>query len=141
MPQHLQMRARLRTNSFQNSFYLISAICTFPVLTSDSTDDMAEPLRNPLISSKPSDSGLTVSLHPLVLLTVSDQVTRQAVRKQKGPVAGALLGQQKGREITAEHAFPVALVRGSEGRWQFNYDWMETRIQQCEFVDAVYGAT
>ena len=97
---------------------------------------MAEPSSNPLISSKPSESGLTVSLHPLVLLTVSDQVTRSSVRKQKGPVAGALLGQHRGREITAEYAFPVALVRGSEGRWQFNYDWMETRIQQCKFMKA-----
>ncbi len=96
---------------------------------------MAEPSSNPFVSSKPSESGLTVSLHPLVLLTVSDQVTRQSVRKQKTPVAGALLGQQRGREITAEHAFPVALV-GAEGRWQFNYEWMETRIQQCEMANA-----
>lgn len=94
---------------------------------------MAEPSHNPLISSKPSDSGLTVLVHPLVLLTVSDQVTRHSVRKEKGPIAGALLGQQKGREITAEHAFPVALQQGPEGRWQFQYDWMETRIQQCKF--------
>lgn len=93
---------------------------------------MVEVSSNPLVSLKPSESGLSVSLHPLVLLTVSDQVTRQSVRKQKGPVAGALLGQQRGREITAEHAFPVALVRGPEGRWQFNYDWMEMRIQQCQ---------
>ncbi|KAJ9612014.1 hypothetical protein H2200_003609 [Cladophialophora chaetospira] len=95
---------------------------------------MAEPSGNPLVSSKPSESGLTISLHPLVLLTVSDQVTRQSVRKQKDPVVGALLGQQKGREITAEHAFPVALVRGSEGQWKFNYEWMETRIQQYKDV-------
>lgn len=94
---------------------------------------MAESSRNHLISSRPSESGLTVSLHPLVLLTISDQVTRHSVRKQHGPVAGALLGQQRGREITAEHAFPVALVKGREGQWQFNYDWMETRIQQCNF--------
>lgn len=93
---------------------------------------MAQTSQNPLISAKPSDSDLTVSLHPLVLLTVSDQITRQSVRKQQGPVAGALLGQQKGREITAEHAFPVALVEASEGQWRFNEEWMETRIQQCE---------
>lgn len=93
---------------------------------------MSEPTDNLLISSKPSESGLSVSLHPLVLLTVSDQVTRHAVRQQQGPVAGALLGQQKGREITAEYAFPVLLVKTSEGQWQFDYDWMETRIQQCK---------
>ncbi|ETI23143.1 hypothetical protein G647_04940 [Cladophialophora carrionii CBS 160.54] len=95
---------------------------------------MAEPSSNPLISSRPSESGLTVSLHPLALLTVSDQVTRHSVRKQEGPVAGALLGQQRGREITVEHAFPAALVEGPDGRWQFNYEWMGTRIQQYKDV-------
>ncbi|EXJ86417.1 hypothetical protein A1O3_03368 [Capronia epimyces CBS 606.96] len=95
---------------------------------------MAQPTGNPLLSSKPSDSGLSVSLHPLVLLSVSDQVTRHSVRKQSGPVAGALLGQQTGREITAEHAFPVALVKSPEGHWRFNAEWMETRIQQYKDV-------
>ncbi|EXJ62999.1 hypothetical protein A1O7_03443 [Cladophialophora yegresii CBS 114405] len=95
---------------------------------------MAEPSSNPLISSKPSESGLTVSLHPLALLTVSDQVTRHSVRKQEGPVAGALLGQQRGREITVEHAFPASLVKGPDGRWLFNYEWMGTRIQQYKDV-------
>ncbi|KIX93731.1 uncharacterized protein Z520_10637 [Fonsecaea multimorphosa CBS 102226] len=91
---------------------------------------MADPSKNPLLSSRPSESDLTVSLHPLVLLTISDQVTRHSVRKQPGPVAGALLGQQRGREITVEHAFPAALVRSPEGQWRFNFEWMETRIQQ-----------
>ncbi|OAP56763.1 hypothetical protein AYL99_08875 [Fonsecaea erecta] len=91
---------------------------------------MAEPSTNPLLSSKPSENDLAVSLHPLVLLTISDQVTRHSVRKQSGPVAGALLGQRKGREITVEHAFPAALVRHEEGPWRFNLEWMETRIQQ-----------
>ncbi|EXJ80223.1 hypothetical protein A1O1_08365 [Capronia coronata CBS 617.96] len=95
---------------------------------------MAQPTDNPLLSSKPSDSGLSVSLHPLVLLTVSDQVTRHSVRKQSGPVAGALLGQQIGRQITAEHAFPVALVHSAKGQWRFNVEWMETRIQQYKDV-------
>ncbi|KAL2428947.1 COP9 signalosome complex subunit 6 [Exophiala dermatitidis] len=95
---------------------------------------MAQPTDNPLVSSKPSDSGLSVSLHPLVLLTVSDQVTRHSVRQQAGPVAGALLGQQIGRQITAEHAFPVSLVKIPEGQWRFNAEWMETRIQQYKDV-------
>ncbi|KIW17358.1 hypothetical protein PV08_04550 [Exophiala spinifera] len=95
---------------------------------------MAEPPKNELISSKPSDSGLTVSLHPLVLLTISDHVTRHSVRNQKGPVAGALLGQQTGREITAEHAYPTDLVQNLEGEWEFNILWMESRTQQYRDV-------
>jgi hypothetical protein len=102
--------------------------------------NMADASPNLLVSAKPSESGLTVSLHPLVLLTVSDQVTRQSTRKLQGPVAGALLGQQKGREITAEHAFPVALEKGPHGRWQFDFEWMTQRIQQCEFRSQPYDS-
>jgi COP9 signalosome complex subunit 6 len=44
-------------------------------------------------------------LHPLVLLTISDYITRHTLRQQEGPIVGALLGQQNGREVTIEHAF------------------------------------
>ncbi|KIW47407.1 uncharacterized protein PV06_00104 [Exophiala oligosperma] len=95
---------------------------------------MAEEFKNPLISSKPSDSGLSVSLHPLALLTISDHVTRHSVRNQKGPIVGALLGQQTGREVTAEHAYPTDLVKTQEGGWEFNISWMEARTQQYKDV-------
>jgi len=95
---------------------------------------MTDTAENPLLSSKPSDTGLFVSLHPLVLLTVSDHVIRHSVRKQKGPIAGALLGQQKGREITAEYAFATDLVQNAEGHWLFNAAWMEERIQHCKWI-------
>lgn len=65
---------------------------------------MAAKSSNPLVSSQKS-SQLQAILHPLVLLTVSDYITRHTLRKQEGPVIGALLGQQNGREITIEHAF------------------------------------
>lgn len=88
---------------------------------------------NPLVSEKPSDSGTTVSLHPLVLLTASDQITRHRVRGESQPVVGVLLGQQKGREITIEHAFAAALETSDDGKYQFKHDWLEQRTQQCEF--------
>jgi COP9 signalosome complex subunit 6 len=59
---------------------------------------------NHLISSQ-SNSELQVVLHPLVLLAISDYITRHTLRAQSGPIVGALLGQQNGREITIEHAF------------------------------------
>ncbi|ORY65214.1 COP9 signalosome-like protein subunit 6 [Pseudomassariella vexata] len=68
-------------------------------------------MENPLISSqKSSDSGLQAVLHPLVLLTISDYITRHTLRDQQGPIVGALLGQQNGREITIEHAFECATI-------------------------------
>ena len=69
---------------------------------------MAVDEQNPLLSTqKPTDSGLHVALHPLVLLTISDYITRHTLRNQTTPIIGALLGQQNGREITIEHAFEV----------------------------------
>ncbi|KOS17879.1 COP9 signalosome complex subunit 6 [Escovopsis weberi] len=65
---------------------------------------MDAPGISPLVSSQKS-SQLQAVLHPLVLLTISDYITRHTLRQMKGPVIGALLGQQNSREITIEHAF------------------------------------
>ncbi|EDN06324.1 predicted protein [Histoplasma mississippiense (nom. inval.)] len=70
---------------------------------------------NPLISLKSSDSGLQILLHPLVLLNISDHVTRHFVRQEKGPIVGALIGQQKGRTISLEHVFECNVVTASNG--------------------------
>lgn len=87
---------------------------------------------NPLISTqKTSDAGLQVALHPLVLLTISDYITRHTLRQQKGPVVGALLGQQNGREITIEHAFECLLKDGKD-EVTLDQAWFEERLQQSE---------
>lgn len=89
-----------------------------------------EPTPNPLLSAqKSSDSGLQVALHPLVLLTISDYITRHTLRQQDGPIVGALLGQQNGREITIEHAFDCLLLE-VEGEMILNQAWFEDRLQQ-----------
>lgn len=86
----------------------------------------------PLVSSKTSDSGLQVLLHPLVLLTISDHITRHHVRKQEGPILGALLGQQKGREISLEHAFECNTVKGGDAyEILLHQTWFEERLKQC----------
>lgn len=85
---------------------------------------------NPLLSTqKSTDSGLQVALHPLVLLTISDYITRHTLRQQTGPIVGALLGQQNGREITIEHAFDCRLME-SEGDVVLHKVWFEERLQQ-----------
>jgi COP9 signalosome complex subunit 6 len=87
---------------------------------------------NPLISTqKSSDTSLQVALHPLVLLTISDYITRHTLRQQKGPIVGALLGQQNGREITIEHAFDCLLVE-IDDEVILNKAWFEERLQQSE---------
>ncbi|RYP71813.1 hypothetical protein DL769_004619 [Monosporascus sp. CRB-8-3] len=89
---------------------------------------------NPLISSqKSSDSGLQAVLHPLVLLTISDYVTRHALRGQTGPIVGALIGQQNGREITIEHAFECATLAKDE-EVILNADWFTQRLDQMRQI-------
>ncbi|KAH9887835.1 hypothetical protein F4778DRAFT_756371 [Xylariomycetidae sp. FL2044] len=87
---------------------------------------------NPLISSqKSSDSGLQAVLHPLVLLTISDYITRHTLRNQPGPVVGALLGQQNGREVTIEHAFECATV-AKDGLVLLDSAWFAKRLDQMK---------
>lgn len=93
--------------------------------------------QNPLISFKSSDSGLHVHLHPLVLLNISDHITRHGVRQQKGPIVGALLGQQQGRTITLEHVFDCRLITGSNGQVLLHQSFFEERLQQCIYMQSL----
>ncbi|KAI2469353.1 hypothetical protein F4781DRAFT_394490 [Annulohypoxylon bovei var. microspora] len=89
---------------------------------------------NPLVSSqKSSDSGLQAVLHPLVLLTISDYITRHTLRSQEGPIVGALIGQQNGREITIEHAFECA-TQEANGDIILNPDWFTQRLDQMKTI-------
>ncbi|PHH85219.1 hypothetical protein CDD83_747 [Cordyceps sp. RAO-2017] len=74
---------------------------------------MASQASNPLMSSQKS-SQLETVLHPLVLLAISDYITRHTLREQQGPIVGALLGQQNGREITIEHVFDCHTLAAPE---------------------------
>ncbi|CDM29436.1 hypothetical protein DTO013E5_5225 [Penicillium roqueforti] len=87
-----------------------------------------------LVSQKSSDSGLHIQLHPLVLLTVSDQITRHAARQQHGPIIGALLGQQNGREITLEQTFECPVTCGLNDEIILPAAWFEERLQQFKDV-------
>lgn len=101
---------------------------------------MTEASDNPLVSSSTSDSSLSVQLHPLVLLTISDYITRHTVRGQQGPIIGAIIGQQNGREVSMEHAFECKLktdgrtgepLMDAEGRVTLDEDWFAQRLEQC----------
>jgi COP9 signalosome complex subunit 6 len=93
---------------------------------------MAAAQDNSLLSAQKSDSGLHVALHPLVLLTISDYITRHTLRQQKDAIVGALLGQQNGREITVEHAFECRMMGG--GSPSLDEEWFSVRLQQSELA-------
>ena len=82
-------------------------------------------LTNSLLSSNKSDSLTQVQLHPLVILTVSDYVTRHALRQQKGPIVGAIIGAHNGRDITMEHAFECKLAARADGEVIMDAEWFE----------------
>ncbi|KAL4870564.1 hypothetical protein BDV12DRAFT_165828 [Aspergillus spectabilis] len=90
-----------------------------------------------LLSQKSSDSGLHLQLHPLVLLTISDHITRHAARSQQGPIIGALLGQHNGRAITVEHAFECSVIEGPDGEAQLPNEWFVDRVKQFKDVHKV----
>ncbi len=94
---------------------------------------MSDPPLNPLVSDQPSSGGFKVALHPLVLLSVSDYITRHALREQQGPIVGALLGQQNGGEISLEYAFEAKLVPSPDGQVTIDSQWLEERLQQCTY--------
>ncbi|KAF7560506.1 hypothetical protein G7046_g3646 [Stylonectria norvegica] len=92
---------------------------------------MTAPSANLLLSSQKS-SELQAILHPLVLLTISDYITRHTLREQKGPIIGALLGQQNGREITIEHAIEAhtRLAPEVEGGYLLDAEKFGARLEQ-----------
>ncbi|ORY15152.1 hypothetical protein BCR34DRAFT_533319 [Clohesyomyces aquaticus] len=96
---------------------------------------MATTSVNPLISTaRASDTSPAVQLHPLVLLTISDSITRHTLRQQKGPVAGAILGQQNGQEITMEVAFQAKLKGNDEGEIVLDDEWFSKRLDDFKDV-------
>lgn len=94
---------------------------------------MAGTSSNPLISTaRASDTSPTVQLHPLVLLTISDCITRHTLRQQSGPVAGAILGQQNGQDITMEVAFQAKLKSTDDGEVALDDEWFSKRLEDCK---------
>lgn len=80
---------------------------------------------------KSSDSGLQARLHPLVILTISDYITRHSLRRQRAPIVGAILGSQHARDITMEQAFECKLEETPEGEVVIDASWFQARLQQC----------
>lgn len=87
-----------------------------------------------LSSHKSSESGLTVQLHPLVLLTISDYITRHTLRRQSPPIVGALLGQQSGRSVSLEHAFDLQTITNDDGSVSLHDEFFRERVLQYKDV-------
>ncbi|KAF2834396.1 hypothetical protein M501DRAFT_922243, partial [Patellaria atrata CBS 101060] len=87
-----------------------------------------------LSTARASDTSPEIQLHPLVLLTISDFITRHTLRRLNGPVVGAILGKQNGREITMEVAFECLVTTAPEGEIRLNCTWFDQRLEQFKDV-------
>ncbi len=87
---------------------------------------------NPLVTTSPaSDTSPQIQLHPLVLLTISDYITRHTLRKHQSPIVGAIIGQQNGREVTMEVAFEAKTEVSADGAALLDEGWFVQRLDQC----------
>ena len=94
---------------------------------------MAADESNPLITTKPGDAALNIQLHPLVLLTITDYITRHISRHQKEPIVGAIIGQQNGRNFTLEHAYECK-SSSQDGEIRVDNAWFVDRLEQYRDV-------
>ncbi|KAF2164562.1 hypothetical protein M409DRAFT_67710 [Zasmidium cellare ATCC 36951] len=93
---------------------------------------------NPLVvTGKAPDTSLNVQLHPLVLLTISDYITRHTLRSQPGPIIGAVIGEQSGRNFTLEHAYQCKLAEKPTGDAILDGQWFEERLEMYKEVHKV----
>ena len=89
-----------------------------------------------LISAHASTSGLQIALHPLALLTISDYITRHTLREMRGPIVGAILGSQNGRELAIEHAYEILLEPADE--YAMDKTWFETKLSLCLYSPSLF---
>jgi COP9 signalosome complex subunit 6 len=95
---------------------------------------MAGSAPNPLLAVSSSTTSPEIQLHPLVILTVSDLITRRTLRNQNGPLVGAILGSQNGRVITAEVAFDCKVHVEADGTVLLDQAFFDVRLQQRTLI-------
>lgn len=78
------------------------------------------------------ESGLSATLHPLVIMSISDHFTR--LRLSATPAArvvGALMGEQKGRVVDISGSFEL-IVTEVEGRFALDQAFLVSKVDNRE---------
>ncbi|KAI9015561.1 maintenance of mitochondrial structure and function-domain-containing protein [Hyaloraphidium curvatum] len=88
-----------------------------------------------VVSKAPNSSGLSITLHPLVIMNVSDHFTRtKAQTETSSPtVLGALLGIQKGRDVEIFNSFEVPF-KDVDGKMEIDKTYFTTKQEQLRQV-------
>ncbi|RUS21155.1 COP9 signalosome complex subunit 6-like protein [Endogone sp. FLAS-F59071] len=93
----------------------------------------------PVVSTAQNISGLSVSLHPLVLLNISDHFTRVRLQTQNPnpQVIGALLGIQTGRDVEIFNSFEL-LFHLDTGAVVIDMEYFKDKQDQFKLVFPQY---
>lgn len=86
-------------------------------------------------------SGLSISLHPLVIMNVSEHFTRQRACQPPGTpvrVFGCLLGTLSGRNVDICNSFELKVGSGEHGVHVIDGDFLKTRLDQYLKVFKTY---
>jgi len=93
---------------------------------------------SPVLSNAQNVSGLNISVHPLVLLNISDHYTRIKVqnpsRNAQEAVFGALLATQSGREIDIVNSFELLYSRDESNKVFIDKEYLAMKQEQLKQV-------
>ncbi|GAA5810105.1 hypothetical protein MFLAVUS_003524 [Mucor flavus] len=91
-----------------------------------------------IVSNAASSSGLSISVHPLVLLNISDHYTRTKLQTPEaidnGRMYGALLASQSGRDIDIINSFDLPLSVNGKDDVQFDKEFLLYKLEQLKQV-------
>ncbi|XP_048588542.1 COP9 signalosome complex subunit 6 [Nematostella vectensis] len=90
----------------------------------------------PVIANSATTGSVSVALHPLVILNISEHYTR--IRAQEGKpnpqVVGALLGTQDGRSMEIFNSFELQFDSFDDGHIVINMEYYKTKEEQFRQV-------
>jgi COP9 signalosome complex subunit 6 len=81
-----------------------------------------------------SNSNFAVTLHPLVVLNISDHHTRETVNgyeNKEQRVFGCLFGTQEGRLIDIKTSFDIPHIV-EDKKITIDMDYIKTKVNQCK---------
>ncbi|KAG2193353.1 hypothetical protein INT47_001017 [Mucor saturninus] len=101
--------------------------------------DISDDSNNPtIVSNAQSSSGLSISVHPLVLLNISDHYTRTKLQTpaaiENGRMYGALLASQSGRDIDIVNSFDLPLATDGKDNVVLDVTFLSYKLDQLKQV-------
>ncbi|CEP14864.1 hypothetical protein [Parasitella parasitica] len=92
----------------------------------------------PIVSTAQSSSGLSIAVHPLVLLNISDHYTRTKLQNptaiESGRMYGALLASQSGRDVDIINSFELPLSFEQDSNTVLDKSFLLYKLEQLKQV-------